>query len=295
MSATATPGEQRLSIDIDGRRREYLLHVPVGYDGIRALPVVFSFHGGGGSARLAVISTRWSEKADQFGFLVVYPEGVRPHTDRKPSFLRNPQFWNVGAGIGQAEAENVDDLGFVRALLDEIAERIPIDPRRIYACGFSNGASMAFEMAMHYSAHVAAVGAVSGHLWREEPAPRHAVSMIYMTGTDDPLNPLDGGRIQSPWGHTRDRPPISRSVLRWVEWAGCAPEPRSVSEQDGVRWVHYGPGLEGAEVDYATIVGAGHVWPGGPAVLAEHIAGKPTGKLDATNVIWDFFQRHPKS
>ena len=242
MSAALPPGEHRLEIDVAGRRREYLLHVPAGYDGIHTLPVVFSFHGGGGSARVAVISARWSQKADQEGFLVVYPEGVRPHPDRKPSFLRNPQFWNVGAGIGLAEEENVDDLGFVRALLDEVSERFPIDPRRIFACGFSNGASMAFESAMHFSGHIAAVGAVSGHLWREEPAPQQPVSMIYITGSDDPLNPLDGGRIQSPWGHTRDRPPIARSVLRWVEWAGCPPGPESVKEDDGVRWVHYGPG-----------------------------------------------------
>jgi polyhydroxybutyrate depolymerase len=67
-----------------------------------------------------------------------------------------------------------------------------------------------------------------------------------------------------------------------------------VFERGGVRRVHYGPGEQGAEVEFITIAEAGHVWPGGPRILAERIAGKRTRKLNATDAIWEFFERHPR-
>lgn len=293
MSKPLRPGEHIFNIEVGPLRRRYILHVPAGYDGARPLPAVIVFHGGGGAARVAIIATGWSAKADEIGFFAVYPEGVRPDPQRSPTFLRNPQFWNTGAGIGYADEQNVDDVGFVRALLEEVPARVNVDPQRVYASGFSNGASLAFEAAMQFPERIAAIAPVAGHLWRQEPQPTRPIPMIFIIGTADPLNPYHGGVVTSPWGHVRERPPIERSVRTWAAWIDCPPEPHVLSDRDGVRHVRYGPGPQGAEVDFYTIDGAGHVWPGGPPVLAEHIAGKPTDKLQATDVIWEFFERHP--
>ena len=118
--------------------------------------------------------------------------------------------------------------------------------------------------------------------------------MIYITGTADPMNPLDGSRIASPWGPVLQPPPIEQTIQTWASWVGCPREPRILRDRDGIRHVRYGPSERDAEVDFITIQHAGHAWPGGPPVLAERLAGKPTDKLNATDVIWEFFERHPR-
>jgi polyhydroxybutyrate depolymerase len=302
-----SPGEHARTIHVEGRKRAYIVHVPPqsrtlqparmpGHDDLssRGLPLVFVFHGGGGTARLAILATGWSQKADEIGFFAVYPEALRPDPQRPPTFLRNPQFWNVGSGLGYAEREGVDDVAFVRALLDELSASLAIDARRVYATGFSNGAALTFRLGMELSDRFAAIGPVAGNLWRQEPKPSRAVSMIYITGTADPMNPLDGSQIGSPWGPVLQPPPIEQTVRTWASWVGCPPEPGMLSDRDGVRHMRYGPGERGAEVDFYIIEGAGHAWPGGLPVLAERLAGKPTDKLNATGVIWEFFERHPR-
>lgn len=287
--------ERPLTIEVGGRERRYFPHLPPAWDGTTALPILFVFHGGGGTARLAMLMTEWSQEADQFGFFVVYPEAVRPDPQRPPTFLRNPQFWNVGSGLGHAEANDVDDVAFVRALLDELSQRFSIDPRRVYASGSSNGAAFAFRVAMELPGRFAAIGPVSGYPWRQEPKPNRPISVIYITGTADPMNPIDGSEIHSPWGLLPQRPPVEQAIERWAAWVGCPPEPRVLHDHDGVKRVRYGPGEQGVDVDFITIEGAGHAWPGGPPVLAERLAGKPTDKLDATDVILEFFERHPRA
>jgi polyhydroxybutyrate depolymerase len=287
------PGEHPRTIRVGELERRYILHVPAGYDGSRPLPAVVVFHGAGGAARVAIVATGWSNKADGVGFFAVYPEGVRPDPNRSPTFLRNPQFWNTGAGIGYADEHDIDDIGFARALLDEVPKLVNVDSRRVYASGFSSGASLAFQAAMEFPERIAAIGPVAGHLWAREPRPTRPIPLVYVAGTADPLNPYHGGVVTSPWGHVRERPPLERSVLTWVSWIGCSSEPQVVLDRDGVRCLRYGPGPQGAEVDFYTVEGAGHVWPGGPPVLAEWIAGKPSDRLNATDVIWEFFERHP--
>ena len=134
---------------------------------------------------------------------------------------------------------------------------------------------------------------LSGYLRRQQPKPVRPISMIYVAGAADPLVPLEGGVVESPWGELEERPPVIRSVETWAAWLGCPPEPQLVSDRGGVRRVRYGPGEQGGEVEFVTIADAGHVGPGGPAILAERIAGPTTDKLNATDTIWEFFERHP--
>ena len=291
-----TAGDHKRALTVGDRRREYLLHVPPGWDGCRELPLVISFHGRGGTAKLSAMATGWSDKSDSEGFFVVYPEGTRPHPDRAPSFLHNPPFWNIGGGIGYGEEHNVDDDAFMAALLADLLDGLPIDHRRIFAAGFSNGASMAMQLALRFQEHVAAVGAIAGHLWLRDPQATitEPISLLFIIGDADPFNPLEGGTVATPWGKPLDRPPIARTVETWAGWLGCESNPNVPADADGVRRVRYGPTARGAEVDFITLAGAGHVWPGGPDVLIEKIAGPSTDKLNATKTMWEFFQQHGK-
>ena len=294
-------GDFRYSLTVTDCTREYLVHVPAGWDGRRSLPLVISFHGGGGNAKLAAMATGWSDKSDSEGFFAVYPEGVRPHADRPATFLRNPPFWNVGSGIGYAEEVDIDDDAFIAAMFDDLFSRLPIDRTRIYSTGFSNGASMAMRLALRFQQHVAAVGAVAGHLWLREPHSdlTQPISLLYIIGDADPLNPMTGDTVISPWGKPLYRPPVARTPETWAKWLGCSEGCRILSnssnpDNDAIRHVRYGPNSDGAEVEYYVIPGAGHVWPGGPDILLEKIAGKPTDRINATDVMWEFFKRHAR-
>lgn len=85
------------------------MHVPASYDGKRPLPIVVMFHGGGGTAKDAMTETGWTEKADEAGFIVAFPEGVPPDPSKPGQFRHNPQAWNDGSKRFLAEKMDIDD------------------------------------------------------------------------------------------------------------------------------------------------------------------------------------------
>jgi polyhydroxybutyrate depolymerase len=101
--------------------------------------------------------TGWVSKADETGFIAVYPQGVREDPSRPPSVLRNPQTWNDGSGRFYAGEINADDTGFTRAMIADLKKRFNVDPKRIYVSGFSNGSPMAFRLGVELSDQIAAI------------------------------------------------------------------------------------------------------------------------------------------
>jgi poly(3-hydroxybutyrate) depolymerase len=117
------PGDYSLSLVVRGLERNYLVHVPSLGDGKSPMPVVIMLHGGGGTAEITRSSTGWIPKADEGGFIIAFPEATRRDPSQAPSFLFNPQIWNDGSGRGFAGRENVDDIGFLNAMMDDIIAR----------------------------------------------------------------------------------------------------------------------------------------------------------------------------
>lgn len=284
---------ERHALAVGAQRREYVLYVPKRWRDAgppSAAPVVFVFHGGGGTAQFAVAGLNWSREAEREGFLVVYPEGLRKDPSRPASFLRNPQFWSVAAGFGYSERLGSDDIRFVDLLLAELARRFMLDPARLYATGFSNGGSMAFRVGVELADRFTAIAPVAGHLWLKSTPPARPVPLIYFCGDVDPLCPLRGGEVKSPWGKLTRLPPVDESILTWARWLGCSLRPRVDDAAPGVTRARFAPGPGGARVDFYTVSGAGHVWPGGTSVMNERISGPATDRIDATAVIWEFFR-----
>lgn len=284
------PGDHHLTLKAGGLERRYLVHIPLRSDGKSPMPMVIMLHGGGGTAETARTSTGWVVKADEAGFIVAFPEATRLDPSRPASFLSNPPIWNDGSGRGHAGRENVDDIGFIGSMIEDIIARFVVDEKRIYVTGFSNGASMAFRAGVEFSGRIAAIAPVSGILWLEDVKPERPVPMLYIIGTQDPFNPLEGGDVKTPWGRMEKKPPIWESILAWAKMLDCSLEPKVVYDQDGVKALSYGPGKGGAGVLFYTIEGMGHAWPGGKRVLSEKIAGKGSDKVKAVDVIWDFFK-----
>ncbi len=306
MAGCRQPGEEiagnyRFRIQAGGLEREYLVHVPPQYSPDRPTPVVMMFHGGGGTAQSAMVETKWDTKAAQEGFLAVFPEGSRPNPERPASFLENPQTWNDGSGrenVGAVQ-RNVDDVAFITALLADIMARFNVDRRRIYAVGFSNGGAMVFRLGRELSSFLAAIACVAATDWLDTPEVATPVAMLYMTGTADPLNPIDGGEVFIGQRSYGVKPPVQQSIDKWVEMLGCPADPITIYASDGVLGVTYRPCTEESEVVLYTIDGLGHWWPGWippkeyPSWLRD-IFGEPSDKIMATEIIWEFFRRHQK-
>lgn len=136
------------TLDVDGAGRSYRLYKPVGLPS--SAPLVVMLHGGFGSAKQAERSYGWDELADSEKFLVAYPDGYH-------------RAWNANGGgcCGRPAREGVDDIGFVRAVVADIANNVSIDPARVYVTGMSNGAIMSYTLACNTSIF-AAIGVVSG-------------------------------------------------------------------------------------------------------------------------------------
>jgi len=277
-----------VKISLDGTERGYLAHVPRGYGG-QALPVVVFFHGAGGTAAWAMDETGWDVKGDEAGFLAVLPEGLTRHPERPPAFISNPPYWTDALDSSLASGRAGQDLAFMEALLGDLPGRFNIDRARIYASGFSNGAAMAFRVGSEFADRFAALAPVAGYCLLRDPRPIRGVPTVFLIGADDPLVPLQGGKVRTPWGDVEARPPISESLRKWARAIGCAEEPSSHRSEVGIDWKLYGPGRDGARLETYIIAGLGHHWPGGKGQLTRRIAGQPSTRLKATDVIWEFF------
>lgn len=282
------PGHQSCSIKVDDMARHYIFYLPGRRDSLQRLPLVIMLHGGGGTAAGTISETGWSTLADKKGFAVAYPDATPPDRTKPAKFRGNSQTWNDGSDRFGWEKQRINDVAFIRALIEDIVSRFPVDRKRIYVTGFSNGASMTFRVGAELSDCVAAIAPVAGACWLKDIQLKRAVPMCYITGTDDPLNPLKGGRLRFGLGG-RDKPPVQNSIDRWVKAISAPVQPASTCTTNGVTKITYGPGRNGSGVTFITVEGLGHIWAGGENKLPGIIVGKPTDKLNACEVIWLFF------
>ena len=286
----------QLSLPFGGRTRSFLVHVPPGA-ATAPLPVVVNFHGGASNAAQQRRYSGMNATADRHGFVVVYPDG----TGMRPGQRRFLTF-NAGRCCPPAMTNNVDDVGFTHAIIDLLARRLPVDGRRVYATGMSNGGMMAHRLAAD-SALVAAVAPVAGQLNVATFAPRRPVPVLEFHSVDDTRARYGGG--ESPparRGRFPGFPPVEEGLARWAAHNGCPPVPvasgtitgarGTINEGQTLTVLSYGPGRSGAEVVLYKFTGAGHVWPGSTQSLPV-LLGRPTTLADANEVMWRFFAAHP--
>ena len=293
---TIPSGTYRFTITVQGFERSYFVHVPPSYDSAKKWPVVVMFHGGGGTAKGAMRETGWDDKSNKEGFLAVFPEGTPPDVSRPSRFRENSQTWNDGSrrsNVGAASRE-VPDINFVSAMLADLRVRFGVDERRIHITGFSNGASMTFRVARELSLVIAAAAPVAGADWLSGTNPERPVPILYLTGTDDPLNPVEGGEIHIGAKTFGTKASVREMIGNWVNMHSLRNDGQVVYHKDGATGIAYGLQGEAAKVILYTIEGHGHYWPGGKSALPQRLAGKNTAKLKATDVIWEFFKRHAK-
>lgn len=281
----------RLSFTYNGEERHYFITLP---DRLVAppggAPLVLVLHGAGGNGPNVMAMTRFGEKAEEEGFIAVFPEGTPRDRVVGDTLLLT---WNAGHCCGYSMRRGADDIGFISALLDELTSQYSIDPTRIYIAGMSNGGMMTHRLAIALSDRVAAIGTVVGAMFGDEAAPASPVSAIIFNAALDDMIPLEGGEIgarffQNAWDGT----PLEPSDYQATYWAaanGCETKPRFVERKPLYAMSVY-ECPEGVDVRYYVVEDNGHAWPGDTRITP--LGRDATDDFNATDVIWDFFARH---
>jgi polyhydroxybutyrate depolymerase len=269
----------RRSIVVDGVERKYRTHLPTGYDEGQPTPLVLAFHFYGGSARMMEWLTHLDRVADENGFIVVYPEGYK-------------NSWADGSGLFPADLDYIDDVAFTLALIDELKNQYNLDETRIYATGFSNGGFFVQRLACEASDRLAAIATVGASLAAETYsacAPEGSIPVLMINGTDDPSVAWDG---------SSESVPVPFTVAYWAMFNSCDEEPSLTDQPDlisdgtHVRTERYSNCRDDVEVTLYAIEGGGHAWPMGnrPIQLWGLFNGRISQQMDASRVIWEFFQ-----
>lgn len=280
------------SLDHDGRVRRFLVH---DFSDGSPAPVVIVLHGGGGHPENAVDMSQFDVIAERERFIVVYPAG----TSRRDG--ERLLTWNAGHCCAYARESQIDDVGFISAMIDQLVASGRADPKRIYVTGMSNGAMMTHRLARELPEKIAAIGPVVGAVFGDEPAAKGPVPAVIFVGQEDRNvlgdgGPIGGDQLDGPIARFRDSPadrdaaPAIAQADYWVKANQCSGQPVESHDSTGVELRWSCPG--GADVHFYRVAGNGHAWPGGRAGRAR--GDQPTQAFNASEVMWRFFQEHPK-
>jgi polyhydroxybutyrate depolymerase len=247
------------------------VHVPASYDPGKGTALVLNFHGFSSNAAQEALLSQMNGKADAAGYIVVYPEGTNSS-------------WNAGACCGQAVTDMVDDIGFVKDLLDTAADRLCVDAHRIFVTGMSNGGFLSNRIGCELADRVAAIAPVAGVLGMPTCTPSRPMPVMHFHGTADTLVPYDGSAAMGFIS-------VADDFANWAARDGCTDDmPANTFTNGDSSCSSYQHCAGGAEVTLCTVQNGGHTWPGGTPVPT---LGYTTTYLSADDAMWSFFQAHP--
>lgn len=288
LSLAAAQTSATETLNVGGVEREYYLHVPAEAEAPYLLVLVL--HGRGGDGPGMARLSAFDAVADAHGFIAVYPSGLN-------------QEWNYLEGVPGYDLAG-DDVTFFRALIEHLAGRYPVDPARIYAAGFSNGGFMAQRLICDASDLFAAYAAVGAAGFGGLPLvcnDPHPLSLLLMHGTLDRIVPFEGLTQDTPGGKVVILVSVVDTLAFWAGYGGCDSEGRSFalpqrgrSPGTDVRALALEHCPEGNELIVYIVRGGGHNWPGQAGKIREEVGGAVNLDIDAGEVIWTFFARHPK-
>jgi len=278
----------RGTIEAGGRKRTFLTYVPRGL--AKGSPLVVVMHGSGqnGAEIRKWIGYGFDRLADEHGFAVAYPNGY-------------DGYWDACNIVGDYSANklNIDDVGFLTAMVDKLVNEIGVDPARVFATGVSRGAHMAFRLALEAPSRFRAVAAVSANVpvpenFKCKPAGEGTSSVMIMNGTKDPLNPFDGGEVKFLGMFARGKVRSSRESGQYfadLNNIAGPPETNETQVADGVRvqqllWRNDST----VEVELVAIHGGGHGIPQ-PYRRNPRLLGPTPREPNGPAVIWAFFER----
>jgi polyhydroxybutyrate depolymerase len=300
------------TINVGGLTREYIIHLPDGFDvnTSTGLSLVLILHGNFVDAETTMEDTNFNKKADEEGFIVVYPQGYR-----RPRLIGGyePYGWNDSRGTTKASTRKVnrkiiDDIDFINKLISELCSYYNnnIDTDSIYAAGISNGGFMVQDLSIELSHRFAATATVIASLpANQDFTPTSKMGIVLFAGVDDPITIYEGGKMGgTQWGGVGGKIlSIDETVEKWAEYNGCdlygvKEDPldnKNTSDGTTVIKKQY-KNCGDFDVVLYQILGGGHGYPGGTqyqGALRERL-GNVCQDINATDEIWEFFEDHSK-
>ncbi len=291
-SSVAAPaaGQATETMPAGGIDRTFIRHVPTSYSSATPMPLVIDLHGYVEGAVIHALTSKLGEFGNTKGFITLTPDGTG-----------SPKFWNAT----QAEGV-VDDVGFIRALLDSMEASMCIDQHRVFVTGLSNGAFMTSRLACVLSSRIAAAAPVAGTLVFDDcTTTERPVPVVSFHGTADTFVGFDGisgeGAQSLPGSDTATAVfgkikflPVIDAVSGWAKRNGCTGGPADERVTDDVVLKRWGGCPVGAEAQLYVIEGGGHTWPGSKFLAgAASVVGRTTTSIDANELMWTFFEAHP--
>jgi polyhydroxybutyrate depolymerase len=276
---TLGSGSRDENVSSGGLSRVAHLHVPSSYDPTVGSMLVLSFHGFFETGSLEEVQTRMDTSSDAKGYIVAYPEGIASS-------------WNAGDCCGDSWTNSVDDVQFTRDLLAAIESDYCIDPKRVFAAGFSNGGFFSHRLGCEMSDVFGAIAPVAGVLGIAETSckPKRPIPVLDFHGTADPVVPYDGGTPIIPINiaGSLDFRSVSETMSFWVNANGCLGYPKTIFTNGDATCTEWT--LCKADVVHCAIDQGGHQWPGGVALP---VVGKCSTDISATDTMYQFFAAHP--
>jgi polyhydroxybutyrate depolymerase len=304
------PGDYSKIIYFDGHIRSYRLHIPPSYVDVDPMPLVFVLHGSGAGANSfsTKIISGMDEKADEEGFIAVYPNGELLLLSR---YFKHPiaHIWDISLIIKRSrewnrwDDNNFDDVGFIRELINHLELKLNVDSSRIYVMGSSGGAMMTHRLGAELSDRIAAIAPICGSIGglgyvseKDEtlppyiiPNPDSSLPVIIFHGMKDKNVPYDGGWKQvinwnsyESWVYVMS---VNESVSFWIENNNCNPIPDvETSESEKIIIETYTDGNDNSKVVLVSYEEGGHEW-----------FKSPRHELSAIDLAWEFFSSHSKN
>ncbi|MBT4916234.1 MAG: T9SS type A sorting domain-containing protein [Formosa sp.] len=257
------------TIEYDGLTREYSIYVPASYDGTTSFPLLFNFHGGGGVIASQIAIADMSPIADTANFIVVYPQARQDPSDGN-SFNWIPKVPGT-----------FDDVPFISSLIDTIASSYQINQDRIYACGYSLGGDMCFELACKLSSRIAAIAPVARTMQANPDSfcsPVHPTGVLTILGTDDNTSPYNGLTYLG----TEYYLSAEETHNYWASHNNCDINPTMSTVSPSVERYTWSTTSGCSYVEELKIIGGGHDWPGS--------FGNMT--IDSNTEIWQFVSKY---
>ena len=273
----------------DGRTRTYRVYVPSTLPAGTRVPLLLAFHGGGGRGRGFEGNSGYNGLAESNGFVVAYPDGTSARGSNELQLV-----WNGGVCCGAAVERDVDDVEFIRLLLDELERTQPVDTGRVFASGHSNGAIFSYRLACELSDRIAAIGVQSGGIGVPcEPA--RPVSVFHVHGLADTNIPVDGGKGSGVSGVVFPSPRAAPLAFATFDQCGEGPTDTLDPTNSDVVARTWSACSEQRSIRFVTVKGASHAWMGhdDAAPAARSLVGIPYEGFDSSRAIWSFLAVQP--
>lgn len=283
-SAPLTAGDYTFSLQHQHQTRQYFVHIPKSYQPSQSVPMVVALHGGGGNMHYQANDEHYQliSKSEQAGFIAVFPNGYSRLPKGKLAT------WNAGICCGKARDAQIDDVGFIKALVADIKTKANINPSRIYATGMSNGGMMAYRLACELSDTFSAIASVTGTDGTEQCTPSKPVSILHIHALDDDHVLFNGGSGVNSQTHA-DFVSVPNTIKKWVNLNACNATPQRVFEVKGAYCDVYTHCNNNTQVKLCVTETGGHSWPGGKSVRAKKPASSQA--INATDLIWEFYDK----